>query len=94
MTREAGNSYVKLESAQVRVKAIREAAVQFKEILRSEQAKCEIGRTVIYHVLEAEVCVLNSQSLLLHAERSEAMASLAMKLAAGQINVDSPGTNP
>lgn len=94
VTREVETSYAELQSAQVRVKAMREAVVQSQEILKNEQAKYEVGRTVINFVLEAEAGVLNSQSLLLQARRSEAIASLAIELATGKINADSPGITP
>ena len=68
--------------------------MQSQEILKNEQIKYEVGRTVINFVLEAEAGVLNSQSLLLQAQRSEAIASLALELATGQIQADSPGMNP
>jgi outer membrane protein TolC len=57
------------KSAQARVKAMQEAVVEAQEILKNEQTKCEVGRTVINFVLEAEAGVLNSQSLLSQAER-------------------------
>lgn len=94
VAREVQTSYAEMQSAQARVKAMREAVVQSQEILKNEQAKYEVGRTVINFVLEAEAGVLNSQSLLLQAERSEAIASLAIELATGQINADSPGIKP
>jgi outer membrane protein TolC len=53
-----------------------------------------VGRTVINFVLEAEAGVLSSQSLLLQAQRSEVIASLALELATGRIQADSPGMNP
>ena len=94
VAREIQTSYAELQSAQARVKAMQEAVVQSQEILKNEQTKYEVGRTVINFVLEAEAGVLNSQSLLLQAQRSEAIASLALELATGQIQADSPGMNP
>jgi outer membrane protein len=94
VVREVQTSYAEMQSTQVRVKAMQEAVVQSQEILKNEQAKYEVGRTVINFVLEAEAGVLNSQSLLLQAQRSEAIASLALELATGQIQADSPGMNP
>ncbi|MGA8043510.1 MAG: TolC family protein [Terracidiphilus sp.] len=94
VAREVQTSYAEMQSAQARVKAMQEAVVQSEEILKNEQTKYEVGRTVINFVLEAEAGVLNSQSLLLQAQRSEAIASLALKLATGQIQTDSPGMNP
>jgi outer membrane protein TolC len=49
---------------------------------------------VIIFVLEADANVLNSQSLLVQAQRSEAIASLALELATGPISTNSPGLNP
>lgn len=43
---------------------MQKAIVQAQEILKNEQTKCEVGRTAINFVLEAEAGVLNSQSLL------------------------------
>lgn len=45
-------------------------------------------------VPETEFSVLQHRRLFLHEERSEAIASLALELATGEINVDSPGINP
>jgi outer membrane protein TolC len=49
---------------------------------------------MINFVLGAEANVLNSQSLLLQAQRSEAIAALALELATGQISINSPGLKP
>ncbi len=87
--REVQTSYAELQSAQTRVKAMQEAVVQAQEILKNEQAKYEVGRTVINFVLEAEAGVLNSQSLLFQAQRSESIAQLALKLSTGAIKPDS-----
>jgi outer membrane protein len=94
VAREVQTSYAEMRSAQARVKAMQEAVLQSQEILKNEQTKYEVGRTVINFVLEAEAGVLNSQSLLLQAQRSQAIASLALELATGQIQADSPGINP
>ena len=89
VAREVRTSYAELESARTRVKAMQEAVVQAREILKNEQTKYEVGRTVINFVLEAEAGVLNSQSLLFQARRSEAIASLALELGTGRISPDS-----
>lgn len=89
VAREVQTSYADLQSAQTRVRAMREAVIQAQEILKNEQAKYEVGRTVINFVLEAEASVLNSQSLLSQAQRSEAIASLALELGLGRIRSDS-----
>jgi hypothetical protein len=40
-------------------------------------------------VLEADAGVLNSQSLLFQAQRSESIAALALELSTGSISTDS-----
>jgi outer membrane protein TolC len=94
VAREVRTSYAELQSAQARVKAMQQAVVEAQEVLKNEQTKYEVGRTVINFVLEAEADVLNSQSLLAQAQRSEAIASLSLELATGRINVDSPDLQP
>jgi outer membrane protein len=89
VAREVRTSYAELQSAQTRVKAMQEAVVQAQEILKNEQTKYEVGRTVINFVLEAEAGVLNSQSLLSQAQRSESIAQLALQLSTGTIKPDS-----
>jgi outer membrane protein len=88
VAREVQTSYAELQSAQTRVKAMQEAVIQAQEILKNEQAKYEVGRTVINFVLEAEAGVLNSQSLLSQAQRSEAIAQLSLELSMGTIKPD------
>jgi outer membrane protein len=88
VAREVQTSYADLQSAQKRVKAMREAVIQAQEILKNEQTKYEVGRTVINFVLEAEAGVLNSQSLLSQAQRSESIAQLALELSTGAIKPD------
>jgi outer membrane protein len=90
VAREVRTSYAELVSAQTRVKAMQEAVVEAQEVLKNEQIKYEVGRTVINFVLEAEAAVLNSQSLLAQAQRSEAIASLSLELATGRISADLP----
>jgi hypothetical protein len=80
VVREVQTSHAELRSAQTRVKAMQEAVVQSHEILKNEQTKYEVGRTMINFVMEAEAGVLNSQSLLSRAQRSEAIAQLALEL--------------
>jgi outer membrane protein TolC len=89
VAREVQTSYADLQSAQARVKAMQEAVVQAQEILKNEQIKYEVGRTVINFVLEADAGVLNSQSLLFQAQRSESIAALALELSTGSISTDS-----
>jgi outer membrane protein len=89
VAREVHTSYAELQSAQTRVKAMQEAVVQAQEILKNEQTKYEVGRTVINFVMEAEAGVLNSQSLLSQAQRSESISQLALELSMGTIKTDS-----
>lgn len=89
VAREVQTSYADLHSAQKRVKAMQDAVIQAQEILKNEQTKYEVGRTVINFVLEAEAGVLNSQSLLSQAQRSESVAQLALQLSMGSIEPDS-----
>jgi outer membrane protein len=89
VAREVQTSYAEMQSAQKRVRAMQEAVVQAQEILKNEQTKYEVGRTVINFVLEAEAGVLNSQSLLFQAQRSESIANLALELSMGKIGPDS-----
>jgi outer membrane protein len=89
VAREVRTSYAELQSAQTRVKAMQEAVIQAQEILKNEQTKYEVGRTVVNFVLEAESGVLNSQSLLSQARRSESIAQLALELSTGTIKPDS-----
>lgn len=89
VAREVHTSYAELQSAQRRVKAMQEAVIQAQEILKNEQAKYEVGRTVINFVLEAEAGVLNSQSLLSQSQRSVSISQLALELSMGTIKPDS-----
>jgi len=89
VAREVQTSYAELQSAQTRVKAMQETVIQAQEILKNEQTKYAVGRTVINFILEAESGVLNSQSLLSQAQRSEAIAQLALELSTGTIKPDS-----
>jgi outer membrane protein TolC len=89
--REVQTSYADLESARVRVKAMQDSVTQAQEILKNEQTKYEVGRSVINFVLEAEAGLRTSQSLLYQAQRSESIAALSLELATGSINTDSPG---
>lgn len=88
VAREVRTSYAELQSAQTRVRAMEDAVVQAQEILKNEQAKYEVGRTVINFVLEAEAGVLTSQSLLSQAQRSESIAQLSLEFSKGTIKQD------
>jgi len=84
--RELRTSLAELQAARVRVKSMQEAAKEAEEILRNERTKYEVGRTVVNFVLEAEAGVLNSQSLLFQARRSEEIALLSLKLSSGDLD--------
>lgn len=89
IAREVRTSYAQLESARASVKAMEESVQQAEEILKNEQIKYQVGRTVINFVLEAEANVLTTKSLLLQARRSEMIATLAFDLERGLLNADS-----
>jgi outer membrane protein TolC len=88
VAREVQTSCAEMQSAQTRVRAMQEAVIQAQEILKNEQTKYEVGRTVINFVLEAEAGFLSSQSLLSQAQRSESIAQLALELSMGTIKAD------
>lgn len=70
---------------------MRDSVTQTQEILKNEQTKYEVGRSVINFVLEAESDLRASQWLLSEAQRSEWIAALSLELATGSINLDSLG---
>jgi len=84
--RELRTSLAELQAARARVKSMQEAVKEAEEILRNERTKYEVGRTVVNFVLEAEAGVLNSQSLLFQARRSEEIALLSLKLSSGDLD--------
>ena len=86
--REVRTALADLESAQGRVQALCDSVAESERVLRDEQLKCEAGRSVINFVLDAESALLTNQSLLSQAERSVAIANLALDLSTGRIDPD------
>jgi TolC family type I secretion outer membrane protein len=90
VAREVRTAYADLNAARTRIEAMRTAVVQAQEILKNEQARYEVGRSPVNDVLAAEAAVTNMQSLLFQAQRSAAIAALAVELAIGRLNPQSP----
>ena len=88
VAREVRTALADLESAQSRVRALRDSVAEGERVLHDERLKYEAGRSVINFVLDAESALLTSQSLLSQAERSVTTAALALDLATGRIDVN------
>jgi outer membrane protein TolC len=86
IAREVRTALADLESAQSRVRSLRDSVAESERVLHDEQLKFEAGRSVINFVLDAESALLTNQSLLSQAERSVAIAKLALDLSTGQID--------
>jgi len=86
IAREVRTALADLESAQSRVQSLRDSVAESERVLHDEQLKFEAGRSVINFVLDAESALLTNQSLLSQAERSVAIANLALDLSTGQID--------
>jgi outer membrane protein TolC len=86
IAREVRTALADLESAQGRVQALRDSVAESERVLHDERLKFEAGRSVINFVLDAESAQLTSQSLLSQAERSVAVANLALDLSTGRID--------
>ena len=86
IAREVRTALADLESAQSRVRSLRDSVAESERVLHDEQLKFEAGRSVINFVLDAESALLTNQSLLSQAERSVAIANLALDLSTGQID--------
>jgi multidrug efflux system outer membrane protein len=86
--REVRTALADLESAAGRVQALRDSVAESERVLHDEQLKFEAGRSVINFVLDAESALLTNQSLLSQAERSVAIANLALDLSMGRIDPD------
>ncbi len=86
--REVRTALADLESAESRVRALRDSVAECERILENEKLKFEAGRTVVNFVLDAEAALLTSQSLLSQAQRSVGTASLALDLSVGVIDVE------
>jgi outer membrane protein TolC len=61
-------------------------------VLHDERLKFEAGRSVINFVLDAESALLTNQSLLSQAERSVNIATLALDLSLGRIDLQAMPT--
>jgi outer membrane protein TolC len=86
IAREVRTALADLESAQGRVQALRDSVAESERVLHDERLKFEAGRSVINFVLDAESALLTNQSLLSQAERSVAVANLALDLSTGRID--------
>ena len=87
ISREVRTSEAELESAESRVKSLRDSVVESERVLHDEQLRFEAGRSVINFVLDAESALLTTQSLLSQAERSVSTAALALDLSLGRIDI-------
>jgi multidrug efflux system outer membrane protein len=85
IAREVRVALADLESAQSRVRALKDSVAESERVLHDERLKFEAGRSVINFVLEAESALLTSQSLLSQAQRSVAIAELTLDLTLGQL---------
>ncbi len=85
--REVRTAMADLESAQSRVKALKDSVTESDRVLHDERLKFEAGRSVINFVLDAESALLTNQSLLSQAQRSVSIAALELDLSSGQIDV-------
>ncbi len=87
VSREVRTAMADLESAESRVRALRDSVAESERVLHDERLKFEAGRSVINFVLEAEASVVTNQSLLSEAERSVTTAQLALDLSLGRIDI-------
>ncbi len=85
VSREVRTAMADLDSAEGRVRALRDSVAESERVLHDERVKYEAGRSVINFVLEAEAGLLNNESLLDQAERSVSIARLSLDLATGRI---------
>lgn len=88
VAREVRSAQADLDSARSRVRALHDSVAESERVLHDERLKYEAGRSVVNFVLDAEAALLTNQSLLSQAERSATIASLALDLAVGRIDVD------
>ena len=84
--RDVRTAMADLESAESRVKSLRDSVTESERVLHDERLKFEAGRSVINFVLDAESALLTSQSLLSQAQRSVSTAALALDLSTGRID--------
>jgi outer membrane protein TolC len=85
--REVRTALADLDSAESRVKSLRDSVAESERVLHDERLKFEAGRSVINFVLDAESALLTNQSLLSQAERSVSIADLALDLSTGHIDI-------
>jgi outer membrane protein len=88
ISREVRTAMADLESAESRVKSLRDSVTESERVLHDERLKFEAGRSVINFVLDAESALLTSQSLLSQAERSVSIAVLALDFSMGRIDIN------
>ena len=88
ITREVRTALADLESAEARVRSLRDSVTESERVLHDERLKFEAGRSVVNFVLDAESALLTNQSLLSQALRSVSTASLALDLSLGRIDID------
>jgi outer membrane protein len=88
ISREVRTAMADLESAESRVKSLRDSVTESERVLHDERLKFDAGRSVINFVLDAESALLTSQSLLSQAERSVTAAALALDLSLGRIDIN------
>jgi outer membrane protein TolC len=86
--REVRTAMADLESAESRVKSLRDSVAESERVLHDERLKFEAGRSVINFVLDAESALLTNQSLVSQAERSVSIAVLALDLSLGRIDIN------
>jgi len=86
--REVRTATADLDSAESRVKSLRDSVAESERVLHDETLKFEAGRSVINFVLDAESALLTNQSLLSQAERSVSTAVLALDLSLGRIDLN------
>ena len=86
--REVRTATADLDSAESRVKSLRDSVAESERVLHDETLKFEVGRSVINFVLDAESALLTNQSLLSQAERSVSTAVLALDLSLGRIDLN------
>jgi outer membrane protein TolC len=86
--REVRTAMADLDSAESRVKSLRDSVAESERVLHDERLKFEAGRSVINFVLDAESALLTNQSLLSQAERSVSTATLALDLSLGRIDIN------
>lgn len=87
VSREVRTAMADLESAESRVRALRDSVAESERVLLNERLKFDAGRSVVEFVLDADAAVHTNQSLLCQAERSVGIAAMALDLAMGRIDV-------